>query len=83
MIKMLNKIGISMDEHSEKFNKELENIKKNQTALKCNNWNKKYTRGINGRLHDTKEHNSDLEDREAKIIQAEQKVEFFFFLLWG
>ena len=25
MIKMLNKIGISMDEHSEKFNKALEN----------------------------------------------------------
>ena len=34
MIKMLNKIGINMDEHSEKFNKELENKKKNQTALK-------------------------------------------------
>ena len=34
MIKMLNKIGISMDEHSEKFNKELENIKKNQTEPK-------------------------------------------------
>ena len=32
MIKMLNKTGIIMDEHSEKFNKQLENLK-NQTEL--------------------------------------------------
>ena len=42
MIKMLNKIGISMDEHSEKFNKELEDTKKNQTDE--HKWNEKYTR---------------------------------------
>ena len=81
MIKMLNKIGISMDEHSEKFNKELENVKKNQTELKSAITELKNTpEGITSRLHDTKEHNSDLEDREAKIIQAEQKVEFFFLM---
>ena len=34
IIKMLNKLGRRMDEHSEKFNKDLENIKKNQTELK-------------------------------------------------
>ena len=34
IIKMLNKLGRRMNEHSEKFNKDLENIKKNQTELK-------------------------------------------------
>ena len=33
IIKMLNELRIKMDENSEKFNKELENIKK-QTELK-------------------------------------------------
>ena len=31
---MFNELGRKMDEHSEKFNKELENIKKNQTEPK-------------------------------------------------
>ena len=34
IIKTLIKLGRRMDEHSEKFNKELENVKKNQTELK-------------------------------------------------
>lgn len=33
-INMLNKLGIRMDDHGDKFNKELENIQKNQTKLK-------------------------------------------------
>ena len=33
-----------MDKPSEKFNKDLENIKKNQTAEEYNNWIKKYSR---------------------------------------
>ena len=32
-IKMLNELGRTRNEHSEKFNKELENIMKNQTHL--------------------------------------------------
>ena len=58
IIKMLNKLGRRRNEHSEKFNKELENIKKNQIELKnFNNWNLKYTisRGINNVLGDTEE----------------------------
>ena len=45
IIKMLNEFGRRMDEHSEKFNKEFGNIKKNQ--VKLNNTItevKKYTR---------------------------------------
>ena len=38
IIKMLNELRRRMDEHSEKFNKELENIKKNQTAKEYSNW---------------------------------------------
>ena len=34
IIKMLNKLGRRRNEHSEKFNKELENIKKNLIELK-------------------------------------------------
>ena len=34
IIKMLNKLRRRMDEHSENFTKELQNIKKNQTELK-------------------------------------------------
>ena len=34
IIKMLTELGRRMDEHSENFNKELENIKKNKSELK-------------------------------------------------
>ena len=34
IIKMLNKLGKRMGEHSENFSKELEHIKKNQTELR-------------------------------------------------
>ena len=34
IIKMLNNLGRKMDEHSDKFNKELENTKMNQRDLK-------------------------------------------------
>ena len=44
IIKMFNKLRRRMDEHSEKFNKELDNIK-NQTELKSTRTEiKKYTR---------------------------------------
>ena len=66
IIKKLKKLWRRKEKHSEKFNKELENIKKNQTELKSAITEIKNTpESINSRLHDTKEHNSDLEDREA------------------
>ena len=34
IIKMINKFGRRWNEHSEKFNKELENIKENQIEFK-------------------------------------------------
>ena len=56
IIEMLNELRGRMDEHSEKFNKELGNIKMNQTELKNTITEIKNTLGrINSRLHDTEE----------------------------
>ena len=58
----------------DKFTKELENIKKNQTELKNNIIEiKNILEGINNRLHDTEEQITDLEVREVEITQTKQK----------
>ena len=72
VIKMLTKLGRRMEEHSENFNKELENIRKNQSELK-NTILENTIEEINSRLVDTVEHISDLEDRIVEITQSEQK----------
>ena len=54
-IKRLNRHGRGMDEHSEKFNKELKNIKKNEIELKNTVSEIKNTlQGIDTRLDDKK-----------------------------
>ena len=58
-----------MDEYSGNFNKEKENIKKNQSGLKNTITNKKYTKGINSRLENAEKWISDLEDRVLEITQ--------------
>ena len=75
IIKMLNELGRRIDKHSEKFNRELENIKKNQTAEEYNNWNKTTLEEINSRLDDTEEWMTELEDRVVEITQAEEEKE--------
>ena len=37
VLRMLTELGKSIDEHSENFNKELENVKNSQPELKTNN----------------------------------------------
>ena len=67
---MLNELSRRMDEHSEKFNKELENIEKNQTKLKntITEIIKKTTLdGINCRLDDTEEWIYELKSRVVRI----------------
>lgn len=56
VIKMLKKLRTSVDEYSENFNKELENVEKNHTELK-NTITEMETKheGINCRLEDTEE----------------------------
>ena len=76
IIWMLTELGKRIDEHSENFNKELENTPKEPVrAEEYNNWNEKHTRGINSRLSDTEECISDLEDRIMEITQSEQQKE--------
>lgn len=63
VIRLLTKLGKRTDGHCETFNKELENIKKNQEELKDTITEMKNTpKGNNSSLHDTEEHISDLKD---------------------
>ena len=56
VIKMLNKLQRQMEEHSDNFSKELQNIKKNQSELKNTITEMKNAlEGINSRLGDTEE----------------------------
>ena len=62
-----------MDEHSENFNKETENIKENQSEKKnIITEMKTFSRGINSRLQDAEEPVSDLQHRIVESDQAEQ-----------
>ena len=71
---MLTELGKRLDEHSENFNKELENIfLKNCQKWRKNNWNENTIEGINSRLGDTEEHISNLKDRIIKITQIRAK----------
>ena len=73
-----------MDEHSEKFNEELENIKKNQIELKNIITEIQNTlEGSNSRLDDTEKRMSNLEDRVVEITQTEKKKNFFKELKTG
>ena len=77
IVKMFNKLKRRLDEESQKlvfFNKELENIKKNQTELKNTvNEIKNTLEGSNSRFDDTKGWISKLEDRVVKITIAKKK----------
>ena len=74
IIKMLTELWRRVDEHSENFNKELENRKKNPSELRNTITEVKNTlEGINSRLDDTEGQISDLEYRVLEITQTEQK----------
>lgn len=62
-MKMIRELGRRMDAHSKKlevFNKELENIKNNQTELNTITEMKSPLEGINSRLSEAEEHISEL-----------------------
>ena len=65
-----------MEKHSEKFNKEIENTKKNQSELKNIITDMKNTlEGIIISLNDAEERISNLEDRVVETTQSEQQKE--------
>ena len=71
---MLAELGKRIDEHSENFNKEVEDINEPIRTEEYNNWNEKNTlEGIKSRLSNTEEHISDLEDRIMEITQIENQ----------
>ena len=73
---MLTDLGKRIDGHSENFNEELENIKKNQSDLKNTITETENTlEGINSILDDTEEYISVLEGRIMKITQSSQQKE--------
>ena len=76
IIDMLNELRRTMDEHSDKFNKELEYRKKNQTQLKNMITEIKETRIINSRLDDR---NRSVKWQSSENIQTEQKKKENFF----
>ena len=58
-----------MDEHSENFNKVIEDI-----ILKRHyNWTEKYISGLNSRLDEVEEQISELEDKVLELIQRAAK----------
>ena len=70
VIKMFTEPGERIEEHSGNFNKELENIKKNQLEQKNVLTEMKNTlEGINSRLEDAEEWINSLEDKVVEIIQ--------------
>ena len=70
-----------MDEYSENYNQDWENIRKNQSELKNTITEMKNTlEWINSRLDDTEEWISNQEDRVIEITQPEQQKEEKNFL---
>lgn len=76
-MKMLNELGKRIDEHSENFNKELENIKKdlieNEEFNSCNL--KNILEGRNRRLSNIEVFLSGLEESIMEITQSEEQKE--------
>ena len=73
---MTTELGKRIDEYSENFNKELENVKKNQSQLKNAITEIKITlKRIKSRLDDREECTSNVEDRKMKITQSEHQIE--------
>ena len=75
IIKKFNELGgKKMDEQSEKFNKDLENIKKNQTEMRNTITEGKNTpEGIYSRLCDVEKRIRELEDRAVEIPRWTEK----------
>ena len=75
VIKMLTKLRRRMDEHSEDFNKETENIRKYKTEVtELENTVTKWKTGGVQQQTKAEERISDLEDRAVERTQKEQQV---------
>lgn len=75
IVMMLTGLEVRVEEFSETFNKEIEDIKKNQSMLKNTIMEIKcMLEGINSKLKDLEERINDLKDRVMEYTQAEQQL---------
>ena len=76
IVKMIQNLGNRMEKIQEAFNKDLEELKSNQTVMNNTiNEIKNSLEGINSRITEAEEWISDLEDKVVEITTAEQNKE--------
>ena len=76
IVKMIQNLGNRIDKMQETFNKDLEELKRNQAMVKNTiNDIKNTLDGINSRITEAEEWTSDLEDKIGEITTAEQNKE--------
>ena len=76
VVRLMQNLGNRIDKMQETFNKDIEEIKRNQAMMKnTRNEIKNTLDGINSRITEAKELISDLEDKIVEITTAEQNKE--------
>ena len=76
IVKMIQNLGNRLDKMQETFNKDVEELKRNQATMKNTiNEIKNTLDGINSRITEAEEQISDLEDKMVEITTAEQNKE--------
>ena len=76
IIKMIQNLGNRIDKMQETFNKDVEELKRNQAMMKNTiNEIKNTLEGISSRITEAEERISDLEDKMVEITTAEQDKE--------
>ena len=76
IVKMIQNLGNRMEKIQETFNKDLEELKSQQTVMNNTITETKNTlEGINSRITETEEWISDLEDKIIEITTTEQNKE--------
>ena len=76
IVKMIQNLGNRIDKMQEIFNKDVEELKRNQATMKNTiNEIKNMLDGINSRITEVEERISDLEDKIVEITTAEQNKE--------
>ena len=76
IVKMIQNLGNRIDKMQETFNKEIEELKRNQATMKSTvNEIKNTLEGISSRITVAEERISDLEDRKVEITAMEQNKE--------
>ena len=76
ILRMIQNLGNRIDKMQETFNKDVEELKRNQATMKNTiNEIKNTLDGINSRITEAEEWISDLEDKIVKITTADQNKE--------